>query len=195
MRKNTFFTFKSILFLAAVFIANESRAQAKYFSYETEIKIKGTSTLHDWEMSSAEGNTEATINFTGPVPQILALKFLLPSESLKSSNAALNKNAYKSLKTQKYRWIAFTLSTSDITELGENNFKIRSTGILDIAGVAKEIEINALCKVEPDGSLTCEGSKNIKMTDFGITPPTFMMRSVKTGDDITISFQQKIHKH
>jgi hypothetical protein len=36
--------------------------------------------------------------------------------------------------------------------------------------------------------MVCKGSKKIKMTDFNVEPPSFMFGSVKTGDEITVTF-------
>jgi hypothetical protein len=33
-----------------------------------------------------------------------------------------------------------------------------------------------------------KGSKKVKMTDFNISPPTAMLGTLKTGDEVTISF-------
>jgi hypothetical protein len=39
------------------------------------------------------------------------------------------------------------------------------------------------------GQLAFEGSQTIKMTDYGITPPTALFGTLKTGDEITITFK------
>jgi hypothetical protein len=39
-----------------------------------------------------------------------------------------------------------------------------------------------------NGTLVCKGSKRIKMTDYKVEPPSFMFGTIKTGDEITISF-------
>uniref|UniRef100_UPI002F93A979 YceI family protein n=1 Tax=Kaistella sp. TaxID=2782235 RepID=UPI002F93A979 len=36
-------------------------------------------------------------------------------------------------------------------------------------------------------SYTITGTETIKMTDYGVTPPSFMMNTVKTGDEIKIT--------
>ncbi|MCB0855839.1 MAG: YceI family protein, partial [Bacteroidetes bacterium] len=61
-------------------------------------------------------------------------------------------------------------------------------GQLTIAGVTKTITLNADCKVSDNGQITCTGSKKIKMSDYGIDPPTAMFGTIKTGDDLTIVF-------
>jgi polyisoprenoid-binding protein YceI len=40
-----------------------------------------------------------------------------------------------------------------------------------------------------DQSITFNGSKKIKMTDFGISPPTALMGTMTTGDEVEVIFQ------
>jgi polyisoprenoid-binding protein YceI len=95
----------------------------------------------------------------------------------------MDKNAYSSLKTNKFKTITFSLVTASIA-----NNKIQCTGNLTIGGVTKQISLDADYKVKPDHSLVCTGSKTFKMSEYQIEPPSFMFGTVKTGDEITISF-------
>ena len=36
--------------------------------------------------------------------------------------------------------------------------------------------------------ITFSGEKELKMTDFNVTPPTAMFGAIKSGDDITIKY-------
>ena len=40
-----------------------------------------------------------------------------------------------------------------------------------------------------DGSITFNGSKKLKMTDYGIKPPTALLGTMTTGDEVEIVFQ------
>jgi hypothetical protein len=46
----------------------------------------------------------------------------------------------------------------------------------------------ATSRINPDNSITIKGSRKISMQQFNVDPPTFMMGAVKTGNDVTISF-------
>ncbi len=190
------FSIKTILLIAFIPLSAYQAviAQTKFINADTEATVKGTSTLHDWEMNSKEGKTEAVIEL-GSIPKILALKFTLPAESLKSHHSAMDKNAYKTLKTEKYAYLTFVITSSKMTAVDSSTFNMNGLGQLEIAGVKKEIELNAVCKVGPDKSLMCTGSKQIKMSDYGLEPPSMMLGTVKTGNEITIDFKQKLIPH
>jgi polyisoprenoid-binding protein YceI len=59
---------------------------------------------------------------------------------------------------------------------------------LTIAGTAKKTDLYVQGKVGGDGSLTFNGSKKLKMTDFGIKPPTALMGTMTVGDEVEIVF-------
>jgi polyisoprenoid-binding protein YceI len=60
--------------------------------------------------------------------------------------------------------------------------------MLSIAGVAKEVKFKT--KYDVDGNqITFKGSYTFKMTDFNIDPPTAVMGTIKTGDEVTVRLE------
>lgn len=149
------------------------------------IAISGTSTLHDWTMTSKEVKCQATIeiNTDGTPTKLSALSLSVRSESLKSEHKAMDKNAYSTLSTDEHAAITFDLISATLVQ-----HKIQCVGNLTIAGVTKEISVEALYKILPNYGLLCTGTKKLKMSDFGVDAPTFMFGTVKTGDEITVTF-------
>ena len=70
-----------------------------------------------------------------------------------------------------------------------DNYDINASGTLTIAGASSRIDMYVRGKVGADGSITFNGSKKIKMTDFKIKPPTALMGTLTTGDEVEIAFQ------
>ncbi len=147
--------------------------------------LAGTSTLHDWTMTSTEASYDAKFELSneGSPVQLVSLSYSLAAESLKSGKGAMDKNAYNALNTDKHKKITFVL-TNATTDGG--NFKCN--GNLTIAGVTKPISLEATCKGSANGDLSCNAKYALKMTDFKVEPPTFMFGSIKTGDDLTLTF-------
>ena len=183
--KSALRTMVSILVLAIVFTTPDALAQQRYSTNNAKISIDGTSTLHDWTMTSNELSCDATFetNSNGNLLKLTSLAVSLPAESLKSEKTAMDKNAYKTLKTDVYKQIAFQLVSSRTDAKG-----IHSTGKLTIAGTTKQVDLDVAYTVLPNGSLQCKGSKKLVMTDYNVEPPSFMFGSVTTGAEITISF-------
>jgi polyisoprenoid-binding protein YceI len=172
-----------ILTMAAIFAVLSAAGQANY-KQTGAITIAGTSTMHDWTMTSKEVNYTAAFELAadGTPTKLNTVSVTLPAESLKSGKDAMDKNAYKSLKTDKNKQIIFQLASSKIT--GKT---ITCSGNLTISGTTKPVEVDVTYEVK-NGSIVCKGSKKIKMTDFNVEPPSFMFGTVNTGDEITVTF-------
>ena len=154
---------------------------------DSYVTIAGTSTLHDWTMTSLELNVQASLEASSTgIAQIKSLTLTIPANSLKSAHKAMDKNAYSALKTDKFKSIQFTVLSSTI----QKNV-VQASGNLTIAGVTKPVQIEATC-INNNGTLICTGSKKIKMSDFQVEAPVFMFGTVKTGDEITISFNLQL---
>jgi polyisoprenoid-binding protein YceI len=69
------------------------------------------------------------------------------------------------------------------------SYDINTTGYLTIAGATNKIDMYVKGTMGGDGSITFSGSKKIKMTDYKIKPPTALMGTLTTGDDVEIVFQ------
>ncbi len=156
-----------------------------------DVKLFGTSTLHDWEMDAINTNGEANFVFKegskSDLVSISSLSFRLQVTDLKSDNNGLNKNAYEALKSNEYKEICYILISSILYDAKEG-YLIKSKGNLTIAGVTKEIEMDVHGKVNDDGTIITKGSYKLKMTDYGVEPPSFMWGAMRTGDELTLEF-------
>lgn len=163
----------------------DSAAQTKYVMSGTPMfKVDGGSSLHDWSMTSQTGVGEGTFVITdGKLKTVRALRVNFVAETLKSGTRGLDNNAYKALNTNKNKDIRF-----DLKEFSSSGTSYLAKGDLTIAGVTKSVSFPV--KLTTSGSkLTFEGSFETKLTTFAITPPTALLGTVKTHDDIKISFK------
>ena len=178
------------VFFGLVFLCTIASGQTNYKqSGDSYITIAGTSTLHEWTMTSLETSIQAgfELDATGVPTQLKSLVATVPSGSLKSAHRAMDKNAYSALKTEKYKAISFSLAS---TTVQKNIFTC--VGNLSIAGATKAITLDATCEVKPNKTLNCTGKKAIKMSDYQVEAPSFMFGTVKTGDEITVSFNVEL---
>jgi polyisoprenoid-binding protein YceI len=168
-------------------------AQEKYHAGTLDLTVSGTSTLHDWEMKSSKGQFDAMILVVNDKVTLSELSFNFPAESLKSGHSLMDKNTYKALKTEKNPNISFVLLSGNITALSINTYQLKGTGKLTIAGNSIQTDLVATLKYNPaDKSFTCTGTKKFKMTQYGVKPPTVMLGAIKTGDEISISYNLNI---
>ncbi|WP_108244345.1 YceI family protein [Muricauda brasiliensis] len=157
---------------------------------EGEVKVTGTSTLHDWEEVAEQKSGTIVLDNTGELPKISSLKFIVESESLKSGKGAMDKNTYKALETKDYKEIVFELksvkSISPVTS-ASNKYKVVATGSLTIAGSTNTIDLPFNLTIH-EGKILLEGKKGLKMTDYKIEPPKALLGTITTGDEIEVHY-------
>jgi polyisoprenoid-binding protein YceI len=187
--------FKTIPFMIALCIIGFTTvlyAQSNYKiaeSKDVNMKLSGTSTLHNWTMNAQTFGGEAQfILRERQISSLKALSFSLDVADLKSGESGLDKNAYKALKTDNFKSISYKLSSAIISPDKGNKFLIKTRGSLTIAGVTKEIAMDVYGAVNADETVTCTGSEKLNMTDYQVKPPKFMLGAMKTGDMITLDF-------
>jgi polyisoprenoid-binding protein YceI len=170
-------------------------AQSLYTIEQTkdiDMRLSGTSTLHNWTMNAQNTTGEAQFGFNGSgadqLSSLKSLTFSLIVQDLKSGEKGLDNNAYKALKTDQYKDIDYKLTAATIMPEKDGKYLIKTQGKLTIAGVSKDIDMDVYAVVNKDGSITCTGSDKLKMTDYSVKPPKFMLGAMKTGDDITLNY-------
>jgi len=161
-------------------------------SKNNSVKISGTSTLKDWEMSTGNFMGNAQFGFKlgndNDLIAVNSLNFSVETESLKSGQRGLDEHAYEALKAGTYKSIVFILKSADVVPLKDNKYKVRINGTHSIAGVEKDMVMDVDATVNKDGSITFTGSDELKMTDYKVEPPTFLFGAMKSGDKITLDF-------
>ncbi|WP_411275475.1 YceI family protein [Daejeonella sp.] len=155
----------------------------------SQIKVNGTSNIHDWIMSATNFNCEGSFLLKNDQLQdVTALNFSLPVTNLKGKEDLLNKRAHKALKAEQFSRITFQLTNATVVAQQKS---IKVTGNLTIAGVTKRVSIQTNYTVNGE-ELTCKGSQNIDMSDFNIKAPTFMMGALKVANEVTIDILLKL---
>jgi hypothetical protein len=162
-----------------------------------DIKVLGTSNLHNWSMEDKTVACSAKFTYLAgkAVPvSLAALTFSFPVHSLKSGESGMDSKAYGAMKAKTGGNIVFTASSSTITPGTVHQFSVKSSGNLTIADVTKPVVLMAACSVNADGSITCTGTDKLLMTDYQIKPPTYMLGALKTGNALTIDFTMVVQK-
>nr|WP_315195849.1 YceI family protein [uncultured Flavobacterium sp.] len=172
----------SIALFAMVLSAN---AQKNYtLDTKTSFSVLGTSSLHDWEMKSASKTGTANLTVTeSKLADITSIDITLPAESIKSEKKSMDKVAYETLKTDKFKNIKYVLKSTE--KVNETTWNL--TGTYTIAGVSKVVKTQVKTTVV-NGIVNIQGSNKITFTEFGLKSPTAMFGTIKTGEDLTIKF-------
>lgn len=189
----TFKTIKKAFLFAFVGVLSLQTVNAQDLKLQpasSDLTVFGTSNVHDWEIEATEMQGTATLQVVdGKLEGIEKLSFIVAVEGLDSGKSGMDKNTYKALKSDDHKNIQYTLtSVKEITDKGNNQYTIATSGKLTITGVTKQVSLN-FDAVLSGGKLTLKGKTGLKMTTFDVDPPTAMFGSIKTGDEVTIEYQ------
>ena len=176
--------------LLSLTVTQTTNAQTAYKAGgKPEMTLYGTSTMHDWTMVAHSYSANAQITLAGnELTGFNALTVVLPVKNLKSEHDGMNDNAYEALKADDHKDIVFKLSNAKITASGGGKYQVTASGTLTIAGATRPVTIISAALVNPDGSVSCSGSVPLKLSEYGIARPSFMLGTMKVGDALTLNY-------
>lgn len=166
--------------------------QRNYNISNYSLVIKGSSNLHDWESPAKEVRATGSFTFvSGVLKSLDALVVEIPVKSIKSPKGSIMDNkTYDALNAGSYPNINYKLAkVGTLSRKSDGSYDISTSGYLTIAGVTNMVDITVRGTTGADGSITFSGSKKLKMTDYKIKPPTALLGTLTTGDDVEIVFQ------
>jgi polyisoprenoid-binding protein YceI len=181
-----------VLFILFAFITVHTSAQQVFEinSSNSNMTVKGTSSLHDWEMEATEFHASTKLEITDKrVTEIHQVSFSTPVKKLSSDKWIMDKNAHEALKEDDYPKISFSLKADEEIKLQDK--KVAIPGKLTIAGKTKEVSILCSYDITSPRELRVTGNTALKMSDFGIDPPTVMLGTLKIDDEITVDFKME----
>lgn len=183
--------------IAATMSGSVAQAQQQYQLKEGSysIKIDGTSNVHDWEMEAKKVAGKVVVRWASNTPaDFKNVNITVPSKKLESGRRIMNNKTYDALEADEHPTIHFSLiSVSDLESSG-NTFTGTATGKMTIAGESNIMSIPFEGEVLEDNSFTVKGDFSMKMTEFGIDPPTAMLGSLKTGDKVKLNYSMTFNK-
>ncbi len=187
-----------LFFSAGLYTSANAQAsgEVKYsIAPQSKLYLNGTSTLHNFTINAKEVNGYLIIEKEGTANKedvkISGLKVVIPVKKLDTDKSSMNDNMDEALKADKAPDITYELKSVDSGALNEtagDSSKLETTGVLTIAGVSRQIKMTVNGFKSKDGNLHFTGSKVVKMTDYGVKPPTMFFGAIRTGDDITVNF-------
>ena len=181
--------------LALLSLAGRGWAQLS-FQPGGSLRIEGDSSLHKWSSTATVVAMTFEVAEEGPqsLPyaitssKIKGLEVKIPVAGLKSGESGLDKNLRKAMNAEKYPDIVYRL---DQYQMAPGEVKgvllAKTTGNLTIAGQTKPVAIDVEFRLGPNKA-SIRGNYTLDMSDYGITPPTLMLGTIKVRDPITIRF-------
>ena len=122
--------------------------------------------------------------------EAVSAEVVVPVRAFDCGLSRMNQDFYGALQGAAHP--AVRLALGDVQRLGaarEGWAPLRVTGTLRLAGVTRPVTLEAQGRVTPEGHVLLRGRHALRMTDFGITPPTGPLGLVRADDRITVRFE------
>lgn len=161
---------------------------------ESKLWIEGGSNLHGWSctataIDAAVDVDQASLKSTTMSPRLLQkVQVKVPVRNLKCGHGGMDNNLYKALKADDVPEISYIMASFDLVPATSDSFTVKAVGALKIAGTEKSVTMDILATRRPDGGLSATGSLPLLMTDFGVKPPTAMLGTLRTSNEVTVKF-------
>jgi hypothetical protein len=197
--RTTLLTVSTLMAAAATAGAQSASAIRLRLDPTSEVTIEGTSSLHDFHCKTnkisayVDVDPGYTKDLTKVARPIAAVKVNIVVKTLTCGNGQIDSNMYNTLKADENQLIKYTLSGYDILDgsASPSSFTANTNGTLVVAGQERPITMKINAERTPDGKAVALGEQMLRMSDFGIKPPSFMFGRLKVGDQIKVKFNIK----
>ena len=175
----------AIAILAAVTgAARAASPDSLSLSSESRLWLEGTSTARSFKCTAGKIDVVvASEPAATPSNLVQSASLVVPVSSLDCKNKTMNEHMMKALKAGANPQISWKLNSYSIT-----GTTVVMSGLLTIAGKQNPIEITGTGSADSKGVIRMTGSKQFKMSEYGVKPPSLMLGTMKVRDPVTVSF-------
>ena len=166
-----------------------SQAKPKLVLPDSKVIVKGTSSMHDWEVAFKEYNVEFDLrNGENGRMSFNNIKAVFSGSSVTSESSIMTGKARDALMVKDHPEIIFISDGADLDIKNGREVSGTMNGKLLIGGKTKQIAFDFSGLINGD-KILISGSEEVNMPDYGIKPPTALMGALKTGEKVTVNLQ------
>lgn len=152
-------------------------------SSASKVWFDGTSNVKSFSCSAKKLDLNITSDDdASPAKIVQSASLSIPVSQLDCKNGKMNEHMRDALKAEKNPTILWKLSSYRI-----DGAAVVMAGTLTIAGRENPIELRGTGGLD-NGTITLKGTKVLKMTEFGVKPPSLMFGTMKVADPVTVLF-------
>jgi len=176
--------------------AGERIAVAVRYSIEqgSQLSIQGTTNVNSFECFSKQAfNQQAVQLAIDPVTKAVSFDravLHIKVKELDCDNNKMNADLCDALNYERFPNITIKLHDAKLVSgsISSEWSEIIVNATLKITDQERRVELRAKGKIVDGGRYRFVANKALKMTDFGVEPPTALMGLIRVRDEITINF-------
>ena len=161
---------------------------------QSRFRIDGTSTVGRYSCAAGAVAGAADVPPAGPV----TAEVTVGVGSFDCGQSRMNRDFRRALHAEGHPEIRFDLDRAEVlaaeTRAGAW-VPVRATGRLRLAGVERAVTIAAEGQRMGRGRVRLRGQHPMRMTDFGVDPPSGMLGMVRAHDRIVVGFDLTASSH
>jgi hypothetical protein len=161
---------------------------------DSKVWVEGTSTVRSYrcEAKTLESEIVPASSETATLPLaelVSTAEVSVPVAGLDCANGTMNGHMQKALRMKDHPRIAFKLESYTI-----DGTDVVLDGTLNMAGQSNPVRIAATVAEEVDGVVRVKAIHPIRMTEWGIKPPSLMLGTMKVHDEVKIHFDVTLQR-
>ena len=180
-----------------------------------DVRVAGTSTLHDWECVGDELDLTARLDLTEEQFERLVeeswagalsfpidfgekdetdrspLRVEVPIEALQCDRSRMRRDLLRTIRYEEYPVIEYELDSvrdGAAAANGDPALSLTVTGKLKIAGVTREVEHEVDIRQIRGNGFKIRGELNLEMNWFDMEPPTALFGLLRAHDEFKVTF-------
>jgi len=157
--------------------------------------VAGTSTVRAFQCQASAFDAKIESSGADAVAAVLAgekavstVEVTVPAEKLDCRNGTMNEHMRKALKAKEFPTVVFRAASYDLARTTDS-VAVTLNGSLTLGGVEKPITVQAVAKAGANGTLVVSGTREVRMTEFGLKPPSLMLGTMKVDEKLTVGFE------
>jgi len=182
----------------------------------SQVLLQGAINVGAWSSRSSQARARAVLNLDDSVlrtlfdklqagqisadqlqlsPGLRAIAELsVPVMSLHGDSQGMDRDMYSALKAPQYPSIQYRLEKAQDAQVrqdpttGKPAFLLRVTGALTVAGVQRTLATELTIERDASQHYLVHAQIPIRMTDFGVTPPTALLGLIRARDSLSVIF-------
>lgn len=165
---------------------------------DSRLWFEGSSNVNEFECNAANYSGEASLpGYEDPSSllnmnnELLSVKVEIEVDSIDCGKRKMNSDLREALKADSFPEITFLFEEAELLsepQSIDDAFEVQVYGQLTVAGNTREISFTSEAYYQSRQRVRATGQTTIKMTDFGVEPPTALMGLIRADDELTVNF-------
>jgi hypothetical protein len=166
----------------------------------SQVWIEGSSNLGGWRCRATAFDARVAVAAGQASPddamaaQLRSIVVRVAVRDLRCGNRKMDHDLYAALGASDPAQPAFIVAQFEVVADSATATEVATRGSLAVAGQLRPTAIGVAIDSAPDGVVHARGAVPLRMTDFGVTPPTGLFGLVRSRNEVTVRFDLAVSR-